>query len=526
MRLIYSIAVLILLSSAAAAQLEPDKERFDVVLHPGEVEEKTLKVSNAGDAPIFKISNTPVSGSAKDYVFLGIPEGKPLEPQDNAEIKIFFAVPPETEPGSYEGFIYLLDSTPPSMPVRIEFNIKVVEKEGYGLAMSINDAKSASTSAKAEEPAEFDLSVKNLGRFRDIASIDASSLPDGWIVLIQDGQKEVLLPYDLSLDPGVAHIMKMKIQTSEPGRKGVMHLEATSLGNRSKNASVDAEVKFGIAVRGYDVDIQVPEKMTANKTYKGSFSIMLQVREKVYVGVVTPPELMVIPMAQVVEVRPKQAGIANFTMLASQPGDYPIIFRLVDSNGIPMPEEVAAVKVVKPDGMIILTGEDLLYSTVASLSSPNNKTVPLITIPPGRLSDKDMERLETYAKIVILGNESIVSHEAEKALEGIEIDRIQGENLYESSWRFVEEMWQNGTSKVVLSTPKPTDVFRAYQIAKIGDLPLVVSDGKLNAATKSIMENMTKRDIALSKIVSIGEVDPETAKVLQGLNISIEEVAT
>ncbi len=98
MRLIYSIAVLILLSSAAAAQLEPDKERFDVVLHPGEVEEKTLKVSNAGDAPIFKISNTPVSGSAKDYVFLGIPEGKALEPQDSAEIKIFFAIPPETEP--------------------------------------------------------------------------------------------------------------------------------------------------------------------------------------------------------------------------------------------------------------------------------------------------------------------------------------------------------------------------------------------------------------------------------------------
>jgi hypothetical protein len=40
------------------------------------------------------------------------------------------------------------------------------------------------------------------------------------------------------------------------------------------------------------------------------------------------------------------------------------------------------------------------------------------------------------------------------------------------------------------------------------------------------MENMTKRDIALSKIVSIGEVDPETTKALQGLNISIEEVAT
>jgi putative cell wall-binding protein len=319
--------------------------------------------------------------------------------------------------------------------------------------------------------------------------------------------------------------MKMKIQTSEPGRKGVMHLEATSLGDRSKNASVEAEVEFGIAVRGYDVDIHVPEKMTANKTYKGSFSIMLQVKEKVYVAVVTPPDLMVIPLTQMIEVTPKQAGIANFTMLASKPGDYPIIFRFVDSNGIPMPEEVTAVKVVEPRGLVILTGDDLLHSTLASLSSQNNKTIPVITVPAGKLNDLDLERLETFARIIILGNDSVVSHEWDKALDGIETDRIQGENLYESSWRFVDEMWQNGTSEVVLSTPKPVDIFRAYQIARMDNLPLVVSDGKMNAGIKSIMENMTKRDIALSKIVSVGEVDKETAKALQGLNISIEEVA-
>ncbi len=41
MRLIYPIITLFLLISAATAQLSPDKERFDVVLHPGEVEEKT-----------------------------------------------------------------------------------------------------------------------------------------------------------------------------------------------------------------------------------------------------------------------------------------------------------------------------------------------------------------------------------------------------------------------------------------------------------------------------------------------------
>src|SRR5664280_2681876 len=105
MRLIYPIVILFLLISASNAQLAPDKERFDVVLHPGDLEERTLKVANVGDSPIFKITKTQMSGTAKEFIFLDVPEGKTLMPSDKAEIKIYFALPPETKPGSYTGFI-------------------------------------------------------------------------------------------------------------------------------------------------------------------------------------------------------------------------------------------------------------------------------------------------------------------------------------------------------------------------------------------------------------------------------------
>ena len=144
MRQIYPIVILFLLIAASSAQLAADKERFDVVLHSGDLEERTLKVTNIGDATIFKISKTEMSGTARDYIFLDMPQEKPLMPQDKAEIKIYFALPPETRPGSYTGFIYLLDSAPPSLPMRIDFDLTVIGQESYGIGMTIDDAKSAS----------------------------------------------------------------------------------------------------------------------------------------------------------------------------------------------------------------------------------------------------------------------------------------------------------------------------------------------------------------------------------------------
>jgi hypothetical protein len=496
------------------------------VIHPGEVEEKTLKVTNVGDAPISKIASTSVSGTAKDFVFVGIPESKDgkalLQPQDKAEIKIFFAIPPETKAGSYTGFIYLLDSSPPSMPIAIEFNVDVVGVESYGVGMTIDDASSSSIFAKADDTAQFDLAVKNLGTFRDVASINTSAIPEGWTVTLVDGEKEHSLPYELSLQPGVTHTMKLQIQSSEPGKKSKMEITATSLGNSTKNATVEAEVDFGMAIRGYNVDVEVPDRMVANKTYKGSFAVMLDVKEKVLVAIVTPPELMVIPLAQVVDVTPENAGNATFSMLASKPGEYPLVFKLVDSNGIPMPEEVTTVKVVQPEGVAVLTGDDFLHSTVASLAVQDNRTVPVITAPQGKLSDKDLEQLQDYARVVILGNESIVSGEAEKELIGTETRRIEGGSLCETTWRFVAELWQNGISQLVMSTSKPADVFRAYRYARLNGLPIVICDGELNGATLSVIEDLTRRNVTLSKVLTVGEMNEGTAKALAGMNITTE----
>ncbi len=524
MRLIYPIVILLLLAGVGAAQLAPDKEKFDIALHPGDVEERTLKVTNVGDAPISEITGTQMSGNAKDFIFLGMPEEKKIQPQEDAEIKVYFAIPPETKPGSYTGFIYLLESPPPSMPIRIEFNLDIVGQESYALGMTINDAKTASISAKADDIAQFDLGIKNLGTFRDVASIDTSPLPEGWTVTLEEGDKELSLPYDVPLDPGVTHLMKLDIQTSKPGKKGNVTITAVSLGNRSKNVSVDAIVDFGMAVRGYTTNIEIPDRMVANKTYEGSFTIGLEVKEKVLVGLATPPELMVIPLAQIVDVTPDSPGVANFTMLASKPGAYPIVFKLVDSNGIPMPEELTSVRVLPPEGVAVLTGDDFLYSTVASLCTPDNETVAIVTVPPGNLREKDRELLQDFAKVVILGNQSIVSGDAEKALDGIEIKRIQGENLCEESWRFTAEMWQNGTSEVVLSSPETVDIFKAYQVAKLGNLPLVVCEGNVTQAAKSAIVELTKRNVNLTKALAVGTIGEESARALQEAGVSMEEV--
>jgi hypothetical protein len=526
MRQIYLIVILFLLIAASSAQLAANKERFDVVLHPGDLEERTLKVANIGDATISKISKTQISGTARDYVFLDMPEEKPLKPQDKAEIKIYFALPPETRPGTYTGFIYLLESAPPSLPMRIDFELTVIGQESYGIGMTIDDARSAVLSANAEDIAQFDLAVKNLGAFRDVASIDAGPLPDGWSVSLMDGEKTLDLPYDVPLDPSTTHTMKLQVQTSKPGKKGNLSIVATSLGNQSKNSSVEAVVDFAVAVRGYNVEIKVPEKIVTNKTYKGSFNIMLDVKEKIMVGIVTPPDLMVIPLAQTVEVAPKSPGVANFTLLASASGDYPLVFQLMDSHGIPMPEEIAYIKAVLPEGMAVLTGDDFLYSTIASASSLGNGTAnfDIITVPPGKISEKDQEKLQDYSTIVILGNQSIISKDTEKALEGVEIKRIDGSSLYEECWLFAAETWRNGTAEVVLSGPRPADIFRAYQAAEMAGTPIVVCEGNVTENANAAIAEMTKRNVALSRVLLVGEIGEEYTKPLQDAGVKIEEV--
>ncbi len=525
MRPIYSVVVLFLLAGAAMGQLSPDRERFDIVLHPGEVDEKILTLTNSGDTPIVKIDSTPVSGDAKDFIFMQMPEFELLPPEEKAEGSIIFAIPPETRPGSYTGFIYLLDSTPPSMPIKIEFYIDVVEQDSYGLSMTIDDAKSAETFAKADEPATFDLSIRNLGRFRDVASINVSSLPDGWSVSLLDGEDEFPLPYEVPLNPGISHPMVLQVQPALPGDEGELNLIATSLGNRSKNDTILATAKFGMEIRAYNVKVDLPKRMVANKTYTGVFNIVLEVKEDIQVGMITPTELMVIPMTQVVEVAPERPGRANFTMLATRPGDYPLITKLMDSNGMPMPDELVTVRVMEPEGVATLTGEDFLYKTIASLCCPDNRSVPVFTAPGGKIGETDKESLQSYAKVVILGNESVVSSDAERSLEGMEIKRLVGDSLCEIAWRFTAEMWQNGTAEAVLSGVEQTDIFRAYQEARMHNLPLVVCDQPMNNATVSIVDNLTRRNTSLSRVLTVGEISPETVKDLENLNISIEEVA-
>lgn len=525
MRLIYPLIILFLLTGASAAQLTPDKDRFDIVLHPGDGDERTLKLLNTGDSTIFKIAKTQMIGNARDFIFINVPEDKPLSTGDEAKIKIYIGIPPETEPGIYTGFIYLMESAPPSLPLRIDFQIDVVTEESYGIAMTVEDAKSASLFASSKDIAQFNLAVKNLGSFRDIASIDTGVLPEGWNVILMDDKEPLPLPYNLPLDPGATHEIKLQAQTTKPGAKENVTITATSLGNRSLNSSILAEVEFGLAVRGYDTEIHVPEKIATNKSYKGSFKVILDVKEDIWVAIYSPDELMVIPLSQTVSVTPKEPGAANFTILASKPGQYPLTFQLADSHGIPMPEETTTITVVPPEGIAVLTGDDVIYGTVGTLALYGNRTPDVFMIPPDEISEDYIARLQGYLGILILGNESVVSQDIEKELQDVEIKRIYSESLYEECWLFTKEIWLNGTSEVVLTTPRYADVYRAYQIAMNEELPIVVCRGNVTSASIDAIKDMTRLNKTLTRATVVGRVNENFTKPLRDAGVLLEEVS-
>jgi hypothetical protein len=525
MKLRIPLIILFLLAGTAAGQLSSDRERFDISLHPGEVVEKTLTLTNSGDSPVMEISKTSIGGAAKDLIFLDMPEPEILAPGDEEEIKIFFAIPPETSPGTYTGFMYLIDSSPPSMPIVVEFHIEILKQESYGLDLSVNDAKAALEYAKADEPAEMELEVRNMGQFRDVVSLNSSSLPSGWSVSLMDGDNEVFLPYNLPIGPGASHMMKLKISSVYPGQSGRVNVTATSMGNASKNSTVQAWVKFGIAIRKYKAIIEVPDRIVVNRTYSGSFSIELDVKEMINVGVLTPPNLMIIPLTQVFSVSPDKAGVANFTLLASSPGEYPVLFKAVDSNGMPLPDEMTTLTVTEPSGLAVLTADSFLYRTIASLYRPKNESAPLVLISTLGLNEKDIEDLLFYSEVVILGNKSVVSEESERSLKDMTgVKRIEGETIDETSWRFVSEMWKNGTAGVVVTSSKDLDVFRAYQEARILNFPLIISDHPFTSTEKSIVQDLTKRNVSLSKAMTVGKIADDTVKALKDMGITVEGV--
>jgi putative cell wall-binding protein len=191
-----------------------------------------------------------------------------------------------------------------------------------------------------------------------------------------------------------------------------------------------------------------------------------------------------------------------------------------------MPEEIATVHVVQPAGLAVLTGDDFIYSTIASASSMGNGTddFDIITTAPDRILDSDLERLQEYSEIIILGNESIVSNLAESRLEGSSIIRIGGECLYEQCLMYAAEIWSDGVSEVVLSSSSPADLFRAYQQSQISGCPLVICQGGSTEKAEQAIEEMAGRNITLIKALYIGEIDEEYLKPLEDSGIETEEV--
>ncbi|ABK13982.1 MAG: hypothetical protein H5T42_05150 [Methanothrix sp.] len=517
MKPIYLILIMLLLSGIASAQLEPDRERFDIEIHPGEVIHKVLTLTNTGEEPVSRIRTTAVGGDAKDMIMIDIPK-KAIDPGDDMDVDIFFMAPPETKPGLYTGFFYIFDETaPPALPIAISFNLNVIEKDSYNVGLYINDAKEVSGEVTPDEPVEFDLEVRNTGRFRDLIEVYIPEVPAGWQPRLYDGDEEIDLPYSLALPSGSSHHLTLKVEVNENARSGSMRIVGESQGNRSKNASVTVNLDVGVVVKGYDVRIDIPKQVIVNRSYEGRITLFLENNVRVMVDAISDPSLLIVPSSMVLDIDGK-FGSANFTLIATEPSGYAIVFRMVDTNGVPFPPEVVYLEAVEPSGLAVITSADPRYMAVASLLSGNNTTVPVIQVED-RVSKDIMDMLLPYSDVIILGSESEVSSKIESELSGFNVSRIAGSDLAETSWILADKMWSNQTA-VVVSGPSEIDVFRSYQIAKRSGLPLVVCGDELtDSITTSIKSMMAK---GLEKAIIASGVSDSVVTSLKVMGLSVE----
>ncbi|MHC1632145.1 MAG: COG1470 family protein [Methanotrichaceae archaeon] len=550
MKLINLLVVLLFLVGVATADLAADKDLFEIELHPGEYTERTFKLENMGDAPIFEIRSTPVAGDAKNLVTVTVPEFDKLNPEsedkdnkDEVDVNVHFFVPSDRKPGTYTGVAYFWDGVFPSLPIPVNFEVEVIKQESYGISLNIEDARSASMRVDAKKLVKFELEVRNTGLFTDVVSINITPVPESWTVILFDHDKSVDLPYNLSLSPtGAVHKLDLIVVGENPGESQEIKVTATSRSDPSKNATVIAEVDLKPAIRRYNVVVDIPKQILVNKTYTGTIAIELGVDEDIAATVITPQSIMVIPEIQVVPVKEEETGIGEFVLVATQPGDFTFGFKLIDSNGVPLPEvekiEIVAtnatdiaentVNIVNTTNFAIVTGDDLFHKTLAwsCAETKGNENVSVIVVPDGKLSKENLEKLmETpLSRVVILGNSSIVSSDAEEVLaESVPVERIAGDDICETSWLFASAMWPQGVEEVVLVGTGEVEVFGAYQEAKARHVPPVICGSGLSDGSISAIEDLMSRDTSLSRVLVWGNgVNRSAIQAMKDMNLSVE----
>jgi putative cell wall-binding protein len=301
------------------------------------------------------------------------------------------------------------------------------------------------------------------------------------------------------------------------------------LGDPSKNASVTAEIEVNQEVRAYESTLKLPEVMVANRTHTGSIKIKLNVDERISVQIVAPSDLLVMPESQVISVGKTKSGVGEFTLMAPKPGRFEIVFLLHDSYGIPLPTERAEVLAVETDTFAIVTSDDLLYRALALSYAEGSKnyTVPVLSLSGGELDEGDVEDLEEMplARVVILGDESVVSPEVENRLAGmIPTERIGGQDVCETSWLFVSAFWHEGSEVVVLTGTDEAEAFEAYQKAKNMGAPLIICGASLSGASASALEDMMGAGLSRAIIWGSG-VDSTVVEALKDAGLSVEEAA-
>lgn len=59
---------------------------------------------------------------------------------------------------------------------------------------------------------------------------------------------------------------------------------------------------------------------------------------------------------------------------------------------------------------------------------------------------------------------------------------------------------------MVVAGPKPADIFKAYQVASMTGMPIVICEGDVTAGARAAILDMTERNITLSEAIAVSDI--------------------
>ena len=193
-----------------------------------------------------------------------------------------------------------------------------------------------------------------------------------------------------------------------------------------------------------------------------------------------------------------------------------IVRRISGRNRYKTSEEIARF-LGYTDTAILSSGESFADTLSISPVAVKNK-YPIYLTAKNYIDEGVLNSLSKHKKIIIVGGEGVVSSFIEQKIrqKGIAVERITGEDRYETSLRIAEEFYPTAHGQIVASGENFPDSLAAVSLADSISGGVLLSNGK----TIDNMADYIRRSKP-SKIYSIGG----TAALSSNLDIELEKIA-